>query len=65
MGSNTKLDSHANMAIVGKDCTVFDTTGQTCTVNALTKSTGKLEKLIYVDAVVAQYVLIVLRHTYY
>ena len=53
IGPRTELDSHANMVVVGNDCTVFDDTGLTCTVNAFTKSAGKLEKVPIVDAVVA------------
>ena len=30
----TELDSHANMVVVGKNSTIFDDTGKTCTVNA-------------------------------
>ena len=33
VGPRTELDSHANMVVVGRNCTVFDTTGKTCTVN--------------------------------
>ena len=53
IGPRTGLDSHANMVVVGKDCTIFDDTGLTCTVNAFTKSAGKLDKVSIVDAVVA------------
>ena len=53
IGPRTELDSHANMVVVGQDCTIFDDTGLTCTVNAFTKSAGRLEKVPIVDAVVA------------
>ena len=52
-GNRTELDSHANMAVVGRECVVFDNTGQTCTVNAFTESAGKLEKVPLVDVAVA------------
>ena len=32
--ARTELDSHANMAVVGKDCFVFEHTGLTCDVSA-------------------------------
>ena len=41
------------MVVVGNDCTIFDDTGQTCTVNAFSESAGCLEKVLIVDAVVA------------
>ena len=49
----TELDSHANMVVVGRHCTVFDTTGKTCTVNAFSKSAGHMEDVPIVDAVIA------------
>ena len=52
-GNRTELDSHANMAVVGRECVVFDDTGQTCTVNAFTESAGKLDKVPIVDVAVA------------
>ena len=39
-GNQTELDSHANMAVVGRESVIYDDTGQTCTVNAFTKSAG-------------------------
>ena len=51
--SRTELDSHANMVVVGKHCVIFDDTGKTCTVNAFSESTGKLENVPIVDALVA------------
>ena len=52
-GNRTELDSHANMAVVGRESVVFDDTGQTCTVNAFTESAGKLEKVPIVDVAIA------------
>ena len=52
-GNRTELDSNANMAVVGRECVVFDDTGQTCTVNAFTESAGKLDKVPIVDVAVA------------
>ena len=48
-----ELDSHANMVVVGSQCVIFDITGLTCTVNAFTELTGKIEKVPIVDAAVA------------
>ena len=53
VGSRTELDSHANMVVVGRNCTVFDSTGKTCTVNSFAESAGRLEHVPIVDAVVA------------
>ena len=51
--SRTELDSHANMVVVGKNCTIFDNTQQKCTVNSFSKETGTLEDVPIIDAVVA------------
>ena len=51
--SRTELDSHANMVVIGSNCTVFDHTGKFCTVNSFSESAGKLERVPVVDAVVA------------
>ena len=51
--SRTELDSHANMVVVGRHCTLFDSTGQTYTINAFSESSGKLHNIPIVDAVVA------------
>ena len=40
------------MIVVGKHCTVFDTTGRTCTVNAFSPSAGKVNDVPIVDAAV-------------
>ena len=53
IGPRNELDSHANMVVVDQDCTIFDNTGLTCTINAFTKSSGKLEEVHIVDTVVA------------
>ena len=52
-GNRTELDSHANMAVVGRERVALDDTGQTCTANAFTESAGKLEKVPIVDVAVA------------
>ena len=43
--TRTELDSHANMAVIGRHSIVFDDTGLRCTVNAFSKSAGKLERV--------------------
>ena len=53
IGSRTELGSHANMVVVGQNAIIFDTTGETCTVNSFSKSAGKIEHVPIVDAVVA------------
>ena len=52
--SSTRIEfnSHANMVVVGKNCTIFDDTGKTCTVDALSETVGNLEDMPIVDAVV-------------
>ena len=47
------LDSHANMVAAGKHSVIFYDTGKTCTINAFAKSTGKLENVQIVDAIIA------------
>jgi len=49
----TELDSHSNMVVLGKNCTVFDDMGLTCTVNTFTKAAGKIERVPILDAVLA------------
>jgi len=51
--TRTELGSHANMAIIGRHSVIFDDTGQRCTVNAFSKSVGKLEKVPIVDTEIA------------
>ena len=51
--SRSELDNHANMAVVGSECVVFDDTSKTCTVNSFAKSAGSLDDVKIVDAVVA------------
>ena len=51
--SASELDSHANMIVVGKHCTVFDSTGKTCSVNAFSPSAGAIHEVPIVDAAVA------------
>ena len=47
----TELDSHANMAVLGKHCFIFDYTGKFCTVTAFNPSLDST-KLPIVDAVI-------------
>ena len=47
------LDSHANMIVVGKHCTIFDSSGKTCSVNSFSPSTGTVDKVPIVDAAIA------------
>ena len=51
--SQTELDSHVNMVVVGKHYMIFDDTGKTCTVNSFSKSAGKIDNVSIVDAVIA------------
>ena len=51
--SASELDSHANMIVVGKYCTIFDSTGKTCSVNAFSPSAGTIHEVPIVDAAVA------------
>ena len=41
------------MIVAGSECTVFDDTGKTCTVNSFSESAGRLENIKIVDAVIA------------
>ena len=47
----TELDSHANMAVLGKDCFVFEQTGRFCDVSAFSPSI-ETTSLPIVDAVI-------------
>ena len=41
------------MVVAGSECTIFDDTNKTCTVNSFSESAGKLENVKIVDVVVA------------
>ena len=50
----TELDSHANMAVVGRNCVVFDGIhGKTCEVEPFDPSIGVAKKVPIVDAAIA------------
>ena len=49
----TEFDSHANMVVVGTNSTIFDDTGEMCTVNAFSKIGGKLGNVPIVDILIA------------
>jgi len=48
-GAYTELDYHTNIVMVGDECIIFHNTGITCTVNAFTESSGKLEQVPIID----------------
>jgi len=41
------------MVVVGSQCTIFEDTGKTCTVNSFSESTGQIDNINIVDAVAA------------
>ena len=49
----TKLDSHANMTVVGSQAFVFSTSGKTCNVQAFSKEAAGMNGVHIVDAVIA------------
>ena len=49
--AKTKLDSHANMAVLGNNCFVFEESGKTCQVSAFSPSIAA-STLPIVDAVI-------------
>ena len=49
--SRTELDSHANMAVLGRNCFIFDYTGRSCNVSAFNPSLDSTT-LPIVDAVI-------------
>ena len=52
--TKTELDSHANMAVVGKSCFVFEKVeGRFCEVEPFDKSIGTLKRVPIVDAAIA------------
>ena len=52
--TTTKLDTHANMAVVGNQATVFHT-GRTSELRSLSDEVEKLESVLVVDAALAYY----------
>ena len=50
--SRTELDSHANMAVVGRYCCILEDTGQKADVNPFTPDYNALEKVPIVHAAV-------------
>ena len=50
--SRTKLDSHANMVVVGNNCLIVEWSGQTAVVNPFTPEYEALPEVPIVDAVV-------------
>ena len=69
----TELDSHANMAVVGKHCVVFDKIyGKTCEVEPFDPSIGTAKEVPVVDAALAydcpytgKTFILILRNTLY
>ena len=66
----TELDSHANMAVVGRHSFIFESTGRTCDVTPFTPELGKKQNVPIVDAAIAyddeisgETVLLLLRKT--
>ena len=49
-GSRTELDSHANMAVVGRNSFVIEDTGRTADVNPFTPDYNALENIPIVNA---------------
>ena len=50
--TRAELDSHANMVVLGKHCTVIRRTGHTVNVNAFASEVGSLKQVPIVDAAV-------------
>jgi hypothetical protein len=71
--SRTKLDSHANMVVVGNNCLIIEWSGQTAIVNPFTPDYDALPEVPIVDAAVMyecstsskEYILIVRMHFMY
>ena len=47
----TELDSHANMCVLGRHCYILSESGRNVDVGAFTESTGGLNKVPIVDAI--------------
>ena len=51
--TQSELDSHANMIVLGKECFVFESTGQTCNVKPFDPALGTALDVPIVDAAIA------------
>jgi hypothetical protein len=49
----TELDSHANMAVLGKHAYIFESTGKTCNVKPFTDDLGMVTDIPVVDGALA------------
>ena len=49
----TELDSHANMAVAGKDCTIIATSGRHATVTPFSSNLPKMEMVEIGDVALA------------
>ncbi len=49
----TKLDSHANMAVAGNDCTIIATSGRHATVTPFSSNLPKIEMVEIEDVALA------------
>ena len=49
----TELDLHANMAVLGRNCFIFEWSGKTCSVQPFTSDLGTVQDVPIVDAAVA------------
>ena len=50
--SRTELDSHANMAVLGKHCTIVSKTGKTANVKPFSPDCNTLDEVPIVDALI-------------
>ena len=50
---NSELDSHANMVVLGKDCSIFEQSSLTCSVKPFSETLGKVTHVPIVDAAIA------------
>ena len=50
--TRAELDSHANMVVLGKQCTVIRRTGKVVNVNAFASEVGSLKQVPIVDAAI-------------
>ena len=49
----SELDSHANMVVLGRNCFIFEWSGQTCNIMPFTKTLGTVQYVPIVDAAIA------------
>jgi hypothetical protein len=49
----SELDSHANMVVLGKNCFVFEWSGQSCSVHPFSDTLGTVKNVPIVDAAIA------------